>query len=250
MENQINNDFVKPQPIEINITLHKDLCDGEEICPTCNGLGVVIRDNIYGLENDPDKTIMFPYKKQSLILCPTCYNGVIRRCNLCGEIIPLQRTKCNCEKQREIDRIEREKRAATKLSLAPDATPEILKKSEYFYSDCYGYNEGYFNEWEDFFDYWYELEYDGDAPKVRPEYVWTTEPVDLKLWASDIVSSATEDLYEDAYDSISDKKIDELQKYLDEWCVTSGCGTTYYQGDYKVKIPWEEYDKHIEDYYV
>lgn len=243
------SEFVKPKHIEINITLHKDLCEGDEICPTCKGLGVVVRDNIYGLDNDPNKTIMFPYKKQSLILCPTCYNGVIRRCNLCGEIIPLQRTKCNCEKQREIDEIEREKREATKLSLAPDATPEILKKSEYFYSDCYGYNEGYFNEWDDFFDYWHELEYDGEAPKVRPEYVWTTEPVDLKLWASDIVSSATEDLYEDAYDSISDKKIDELQKYLDEWCVTSGCGTTYYQGDYKVKIPWEEYDKHIEDYY-
>jgi len=235
-------EFVKPKHIEIDITLHKDLCEGDEICPTCKGLGVVVRDNIYGLDNDPNKTIMFPYKKQSLILCPTCYNGVIRRCNLCGGIIPLQRTKCNCEKQREIDEIEREKREATKLSLAPDATPEILKKSEYFYSDCYGYNEGYFNEWDDFFDYWHELEYDGEAPKVRPEYVWTTEPVDLKLWAGDIVLSATEDLYEDAYDSISDKKIKELQDYLDKWCVTSGCGTTYYQGDYKVRIPWEDYE--------
>lgn len=239
------SDFVKPTQIEVNVTLHKDLCDGDEICPTCKGLGVVIRHNIYGLDNDPNKTIMFPYKKESLILCPDCYNGVVTRCKFCGKIIPRHKTKCDCETQREIDRIESEKRAATKLALAPEATPAILKKSEYFYSDNYGYNEGYFNEWEDFFDYWHELEYYGDAPKVRPEYVWTTEPVDLKLWASDIVSAATEDLYEDAYDSISDKKIEELQKYLDEWCAVSGCGTTYYQGDYKVRIPWEDYDEDI-----
>ena len=123
------NEFIKPTKIEVNITLHKDLCENEEICPTCNGLGVVIRDNRYGLENDPDKTIMFPYKKQSLILCPTCYNGVIKRCNLCGKIIPSHRTKCDCDKQRELDRIINEIRKATKLALAPEATPEILEKN-------------------------------------------------------------------------------------------------------------------------
>lgn len=221
--------------IELNITLHKNLNDGEELCPTCKGFGVIVKTYL---------------NNQTLVFCDTCKGyGVVKRCHLCNKIIPKYISKCNCEQQREIDRIERKKRLAAELSLAPDATPEILAKSDYFYSDDYGENEGYFNEWEDFFEYWYYLHFGNDDPKKRPMYVWTTEPVDLKLWAGDIVSAATEDLYEDAYDDISDKKIDELQKYLDEWCVTSGCGTTYYQGDHKVKIPWEEYDKHIEDCY-
>lgn len=221
--------------IELNITLHKNLNDGEELCPTCKGFGVIIKNYI---------------NNQSLAFCDTCYNGVVKRCHLCNKIIPKYKSKCNCEQQREIDRIERKKRLAAELSLAPEATPDILKKSAYFYSDDYGVNDGYFDEWDDFFDYWYDAHFDSDDnPENRPKYVWTTEPVDLKLWARDIVSAATEDLYEDAYDSISSKKLDELQKYLDKWCVISGCGTTYYQGDYKVKIPWEYYDKYIEDYY-
>ena len=217
--------------IELNITLHKNLNNGEELCPTCKGFGVIVKTYL---------------NNQTLVFCNTCFNGVVKRCHLCNKIIPKYKSKCNCEQQREIDRIERKKRLAAELSLVPDATPEILAKSSYFYSDDYGMNEGYFDEWEDFFEDWYDKHSDDD-PKNCPMYVWNTEPVDLKIWASDIVSAATEDLYE--YDNISDEKMNELQKYLDEWCATSGYGTTYFKGDYKVKIPWEEYDKHIGELY-
>lgn len=62
-------------------TLKKDLCDDEEICPVCNGLGVVIDNNIYGIKGDTSKAAnksMFPYNYQAIKFCPNCYNGVIR----------------------------------------------------------------------------------------------------------------------------------------------------------------------------
>lgn len=31
-------------------TLHKDLIENEEVCPNCKGLGLVVRDNSYGIE--------------------------------------------------------------------------------------------------------------------------------------------------------------------------------------------------------
>jgi len=54
--------FKEPKPIEISdveyiqklvhINMHKDLQDGEEVCPWCHGTGVVVVDNEYGLEGD------------------------------------------------------------------------------------------------------------------------------------------------------------------------------------------------------
>ena len=68
----MSNEFVKPKRINVNITLQKDLCEGEELCPTCKGLGVVIADNRYRLKEDSDQSIMFPYKNDSLVFCPIC----------------------------------------------------------------------------------------------------------------------------------------------------------------------------------
>jgi hypothetical protein len=236
-------DFTKPKRINIDITLQKDLCEGEDICPTCKGLGIIVRDNQYGIKQDPDKRIRFPYTHQFLAFCPTCYDGVIKRCQFCGEIIPRIRTKCNCEKQRETVQQERERKEAEILKNAPEATPEILEKNDMFFSEAYSYNEGFFEEWEDFFEEWYQLSYgDENEKENRPKYVWTTEPVYMKMYAADIAYSATEDLYEDAYDQISDSAIEELQDYLNKWCDSCGVGTTYIQGKYKVKIPWEEYE--------
>lgn len=39
------------------------------------------------------------------------------------------------------------------------------------------------------------------------------------------------------------KKIIELQNYLNKWCKECGVGTTYFEGKYKVRIPWEDYDE-------
>lgn len=240
----MRNEFVKPKRIKVNITLQKVLCEREELCPTCKGLGVVIATSSYGLTEDLDQRIMISYRKDSLVLCPTCYNGVVRRCKLCGKIISRSRTKCDCDKQRELDRIEREQRLRDVLNKAPEATPEILEQNAYFYSDEYGYNEGYFSDWDEFFEYWYE-EHGSEDASDRPEWVWTTVPVHMKIDAATVAESATDDLYEDAYFDITDAQFKELQDFLNQWCENCGVQITYLQGNYKVRIPWEDFKKEI-----
>ena len=224
----------------LNVKLRKDLHDNEEVCPRCHGTGWIITDNPYGLSDDPNKQAgVFPYKHQSLSFCPNCYNGIIHRCKLCGEVMPRGYLKHNCQAQMDASRRELESKRKQALIDAPFAPPEILEKSYFFYSDIFGYNEGYFDSWDEFFDYWHENgESNGDE---RPEFVWATEPVEMNIDAYDVISRATEDLYEDASTDISDAAIKELQDFLDRWCKTCGVNTTYYESKYKVRIPWENY---------
>ena len=125
---------------------------------------------------------------------------------------------------------------------APLLPEEKQKDYEYFFSEEYTHDNGYFNDWEEFFDDWEnEHEEYGD---VRPEYVWVTEPVEMSINAESIAEQATEDLYEDAYDDIPDEEIKRLQAILDYWAKTCGVSTTYYESHkYKVRIPWEDYNK-------
>lgn len=70
------SEFVKPKTeyvadkdyVEklVNVHLKKDLHGDEEICQVCHGTGLVIRENPYGLRDDPDKSRMFPYSHQTL----------------------------------------------------------------------------------------------------------------------------------------------------------------------------------------
>lgn len=244
------SDFIKPKTEYIsdkgymeqllNIKLRKDLHGNEEICPCCHGTGLIIVDNPYGLSDDPNKQIgNFPYNHQSLSFCPNCYNGIIHRCELCGDVIRRGFLKHDCQAQLDANRREFEKKREQALIDAPLAPPEVLEKSHFFYSDDFGYNDGYFYDWFEFFDYWRENR-DNNRDE-RPKYVWATEPVDMSIDASDIISNATEDLYEDARDDISDSAIKELQNFLDNWCKSCGVRTTYYESKYKVRIPWEEY---------
>jgi hypothetical protein len=241
------NEFIKPKEtvvsdkeyIErlVNASLRKDLHENEEVCEVCHGTGMVIVNNSYGLSDDPDKTIgVFPYKHQSISFCQHCYNGVVRRCQYCGMILPRGRLKCSCDTQQRIDFKAIEEKEAKALREAPIATEEVLNLSEYYYSDKFGDNEGYFDNWDEFFDYWFD---NHDEDDEKPEFVWTTIPENISMDAMSIIESATEDLYEDAYSDISDSEIKKLQDYLDDWCKNCGVGTTYYQGKYKVRIPWE-----------
>ena len=69
----------------------------------------------------------------------------------------------------------------------------------------------------------------------------------MSINAESIAEQATEDLYEDAYDDISDGEIKRLQETLDHWAKTCGVRTAYYESHkYKVRIPWEDYDKRKE----
>lgn len=244
--------FIKPKRVIVsdkeyiqklvNANLVKDLHDNEEICPYCHGTGMVIRDNLYGLSDDPDRKVWFPYKHQAITFCQYCFNGVILRCKLCGEVIQRGYTKHNCKQQRTIDEKLREQKKREEFEKAPLLPEEKQKDYEYFFSEEYTHDNGYFNDWEEFFDDWEnEHEEYGD---VRPEYVWVTEPVEMSINAESIAEQATEDLYEDAYDDIPDEEIKRLQVILDYWAKTCGVSTTYYESHkYKVRIPWEDYNK-------
>lgn len=224
----------------VNANLKKDLHDNEEICQHCHGTGMVVVDNRYGLSDDPDKRLgHFPYKHQSISFCPHCYNGIVRRCPLCGKLIKRGWFVCDCEAQQEIKRQEEAKKLQEALENAPIAPKEVEDECFYLYSDYYPHNEGYFSDWDEFFDLWAE---EHEPDDERPEFVWITEPVKMSIDAHNIVESATEDLYEDAIYDVTDESIKRLQDYLDEWCKRCGVGTTYYESHkYKVRIPWEDY---------
>lgn len=251
------SEFVKPKTVFVsdpeyiqnlvNANLRKDLHDNEEVCPHCHGTGLVISDNPYGLSDDPDKTIgVFPYEHQAISFCPHCFNGIVYRCEHCGQIIKKGYQRHDCNKQREIDFAELDKKCSEQLDKAEIAPPEVLEQSYFFYSDDYGNDDGYFSDWDEFFDYWHENgETIGDE---RPEFVWATYPVEMHIDARDIVSNATEELYEDAYDDVDSKQLKELQDFLDKWCKDCGVRTTYYASSkYKVRIPWVNYESEDKD---
>ena len=244
-------EFVKPKTVFItdteyikslvNANLKKDLHDNEEICQHCHGTGMVVVNNRYGLSDDPDKIKgHFPYNHQSISFCPNCYNGIVYRCPLCGNLIKRGRLVCDCEAQKEIERQKIAKKMQEEFEKAPVAPKEIVDSMECFYSDCYDYNDGYFFDFGEFFECWANNHVKNED---RPFYCWVTDSIEMSIDAYDVIMSATEDLYEDAYSNISSKAKEELQKYIDDWCKRCGVGTTYYESHkYKVRIPWEEYD--------
>lgn len=244
------SEFVKPKVAQVsdkdyiqsllNASLHKDLCEDEEICPWCHGTGLVITNNPYGLDGDPDrKAGMFPYKHQSITFCPHCYNGVIHRCKFCGEYIPKEFLRHDCEQQRAIDRKSAAEKERKEMDAAKEYPPEALGDFGMCYYESYPHDNGYFMDWDSFFDWW-GSECEGECD--RPKYVWGTEKTEMSMDADSIIEDAVQDLYEDAEDSISGEKRKKLQSLLNEWCAGCGVGTTYMESHKsKVRIPWEMY---------
>lgn len=101
-------------------------------------------------------------------------------------------------------------------------------------------DDGYFSDWEEFFDSWYEY-HEGCTP--RPQYVWGTNEIEMSLDAYDIVSVACEDLYEDAIDDIGEDAIGEMQSFLDKW--KEKYGRLAYAESHKcaIKIPWDQFER-------
>lgn len=69
----------------------------------------------------------------------------------------------------------------------------------------------------------------------KHQYIYGTTSQSLKLFASDIVEHACEELHEEAYDRVA-HRLDELQKLLDEWAKASEEDTKTYYQDFGVRI--------------
>lgn len=243
------SEFVKPIRRTVSVRdafahlldqeLVKDLHDNEDICPVCKGTGVRIEPNRYGLSDDPQKHPMFPYEHQSLSFCHNCYNGIVRYCPDCGKQLQRGYLRCDCEAEQKRKREAERQKEIEALERAKKHEPSALGTTFQF---CYGSldNDGFFSEWEEFFEAWDEHSEEGQE---RPVYVFGTYEINMGFDAADIVSSACEELYEDAYDDISADSIKEMQSFLDQWVKTNG--RTAYAEDRKhaVRIPWENYDK-------
>ena len=219
-------------------TLNKDLQDDEIICPVCHGLGVKMWNNPYGIKGDTSeeaKRSMFPYKHQSLLPCPNCYNGVVNLCEYCGKQLPKGRLKCDCEQQKEKD--EEEKRIKYQETIDKATEIELKDTSYYIYdeqSDKYFTSEDEFAEhyWDLYLDEEKEHGYNFDEyfEKYVPKVLWNCEEIKLSIDADSIIDNACEELHEDARDNISEEK--ELQEFLDKWCAKQS-GTTSYCPSYK-----------------
>lgn len=222
--------------------LIKDLKENERICPTCNGLGMRIEDNIYGIKGDSSEAgrkYNFPYKHQALSFCQNCFNGVQRLCPYCGQPYKNQAyLHCDCEEQKKVDEEERIKKWNEKVSKAVLVDEKDVDTMLY----CEEFDK-YYDTVDDFVDdYVCNHKEDGNE---RPVRLWVTSVETISIDAYDIVRDTCEDLHEDAMDNISSEDFTRLQNFLDEWCKDQAGTTTYYPCyEQYVLINWSE---HLEE---
>ena len=218
--------------------LIKDLAEHERICPVCNGLGMRIKDNVYGIKGDDSEAgrkYHFPYKHQSLSFCQSCYNGVQRLCPYCGESYKNQAyLHCDCEGQKKVDEEERIKKWNEKVANAVAVDEKDVDTMLY----CEEFDE-YYATVDDFFDDYAANYIDGEV-YTKPVRLWVTSVEKISIDATNVIENACSDLYEDAYEQC-DKG--SLQKLLDDWCKDQAGTTTYYPCFKQyVEIDWSKYE--------
>ena len=221
--------------------LIKDLTEHERICPVCNGLGMRIEDNVYGIKGDNSEAgrkYHFPYKHQALSFCQSCYNGVQRLCPYCGQPYVNQAyMHCDCEGQKKADEEKRIKKWNEKVANAVAVDEKDVDTMLY----CEEFDQ-YYDTVDDFFDD-YACNYEDMEVYNKPERLWITSDRKIFVDASYIIDNACEDLYEDARDNISDKDIKQLQSFLDNWCKKQIGTTTYYPCyEQYIEIDWSKYE--------
>ena len=220
--------------------LVKDLAEHERICPVCNGLGMRIEDNIYGIKGDTSeagKKYLFPYKHQALSFCQNCYNGVQSLCPYCGQPYKNQAyMHCDCEGQKKADEEERIRKWNEKVANAVAVDEKDVDVMLY----CEEFDK-YYDTVDDFFED-YAANYKDEEVYNKPERLWVTSVEKISIDAYSVIENACEGLHEDAMENIDEKDIAELEEFLDNWCKKQ-TGTTTYYPCYKqyVVIDWNRY---------
>ena len=237
-----------PRRVEVNLyqeirkafpeILVKDLSANERICPVCNGIGMRVQNNVYGIKGDNSeigRKMMFPYKHQALSFCQKCFNGVQILCPYCGKPYANQSyLHCDCVGQKKADKEKRIKEWNEKFSKAVEVDEKDVDTMLY----CEEFDE-YYDSTDDFFDD-YAANY-SDGGYERPRVLWVTTVEKIHIDAADVAANACEYLYEDAYDQCD---IGSLQKLLDSWCKDQYGATTYFPSfEHYVLIDWSEYNE-------
>lgn len=222
---------LREETVDINFTgkLVKHLSENEVICDTCGGLGLTITDNPFGIQGHKHSSrVMFPFKNQDLTFCPSCFNGVRKKCEFCGILLTRGSTQCKCEgsKDKEFERYrQKEQEAWDKAEKIP------LKHALETYGMLYIKDYDEFVSTDSFYE-WLETKLDDneDFDKTTLKIYGTTEH-SLSIDASSVIEDACEELHEDAMDDISKEKISELQNFINKWCVEVEKGTITYYAD-------------------
>lgn len=215
--------------------LEKDLMEHQQVCVTCKGLGVVVRDNEYGLKGEV-WIRGFPHKNQSLWPCPDCYNGVQPVCKYCGKPGSRGYTRaeanCQCEGASNARSKERDQKEQERWDKAEKVSPkEACNRFELVYID--GPDE--YIPPQELLDRLEELK--EEDPELPPPYIWGTYTMRIALpCATDLVAEACEELHEEAESNISKEDIDRLQSLLSQWAEEVEGATTTYFPDYKYGI--------------
>lgn len=218
--------------------LIKDLTEHERICPVCNGLGMIIGNNIYGIKGDKSEAAKrepFPYKHQALSFCGSCFNGVQRLCPYCGHPYRNQAyMHCDCEGQKKADEEDRIKKWNEKVANAVAVDEKDVDTMLY----CEEFDE-YYDTVDDFFED-YAVNHMDEELYIRPERLWVCSVEKIHINADSVVDNACQELHEDAYEQCD---IGSLQDILDEWCKVQTRTTTYYPCFKQyVEIDWSEYE--------
>lgn len=236
MEKLLDEAGLKTVNVDVNFeaTFEKHLQENEEICEVCNGLGMTIDDNPFGIRGiKANKT--FPFNNQALSFCSSCYNGVRKRCEHCHELIAKGWTKCNCETVKKQKDEQQEIEAKERWNKIPKISLEHALAN---------YGMLYVEDFDEYvasnaFEDWIEYQRDEDGyfePKDLRIYVTRCES--LYLSATDIVENALEELHEDA--EVSNEATEQLQSFLDQWCKRNGGGTQTYYADESTGVIYSE----------
>ena len=205
--------------------LIKDLQDDEVICEHCNGTGLRIEDNVYGIQGEYSRN-PFPYKHQSISFCQYCYNGIQHKCPYCGKILERGSSKCDCEGYKK-EQLEKEKIKEVELF-------KKAKKIKFIdYQGLFLNNERVIDK-DEFADNLYDKIKDGEDCLT---YVFGTvkEPV-MNIDFNEIINNACEDGYEEMDSYLDYEGVKEIQELIDKWIIKQGDSNYCYWENTRVVV--------------
>lgn len=204
--------------VSLETILEKDLQENEVICSSCNGTGVQVTDNKFGIKEDKNKhSAMFPYKNQSITFCQHCFNGVQKKCKHCNQLLG-RNSHCDCD---DAKKERKEKQRLKELKLWEKANKVSVEEYSKENDGNMLYLENYdkfFSDIDDILEFLKdEFKKDGlNREEISKIHIFRTEIDYATFDAGSIMEDATSELHENAYDNIMTLK-DELQRMLDEF---------------------------------